>query len=380
MGCCCKKRQEINVDLLLGEDPQIIDSRNTSQEAQLNEVKLKMSLDKFQIIKLLGTGTFGKVLLVKLKTKKAYYAMKVLNKKMLKLKEQEIHTKNERDIMVEINSPFIINIKFAFQDDINLYLVSEFMQGGELFFHLKNKKCFDEELVKLYTMELVLAIIHIHEKDAVYRDLKPENILLDKDGHIKLTDFGLCKIIKDDDKAYTICGTITYLAPEILLNKGYQKEVDWWSLGCVVFRMLEGRSPFGIPRGQLTLSYFKQEITFKNNESEEAKDFVKSLLVFEPEERLGYGDNGSDDIKNHAFFRGMDWTKAYNKEYQPSFVPKLDNVLDLKYFDRTFTDEKISVEDLKSDENNETLNYTNFSFEDKDAMKKENDDVLFSNI
>jgi serine/threonine protein kinase len=281
--------------------------------------------------------------------------------------------------MVEINSPFIINIKFAFQDDINLYLVSEFMQGGELFFHLKNKKFFDEELVKLYTMELVLALTHIHEKDAVYRDLKPENILIDKDGHIKLTDFGLCKIIKDDDKAYTICGTITYLAPEILLNKGYQKEVDWWSLGCVVYRMLEGRSPFGSPRGQLTLSYFKQKITFKNNVSEEAKDFVKSLLIFDPEKRLGYGNNGSDDIKNHAFFRGMDWTKVYNKEYQPSFVPQLTNDLDLKYFDKNFTDEKISVDDLKSDENNETLNYTNFSFVDKD-MQNENDNQLFSNV
>ena len=170
----------------------------------------------------------------------------------------------------------------------------------------KNKKFFDEELVKLYTMELVLAIIHIHEKDAVYRDLKPENILLDKDGHIKLTDFGLCKIIKDDDKAYTICGTITYLAPEILLNKGYQKEVDWWSLGCVMYEMLVGKAPFRIPKGSyLSADLYKKKITIPEYVTPEAKDLISQLLVPNPKKRLGYGVDGSKKIKDHIYFKGV---------------------------------------------------------------------------
>ena len=256
MGCCCKKRKEsekINSNYL--EQDSLL--KDSITESQLNELKVKVNLDYFEKIKLLGKGNFGKVLLVKLKSNNTYYAMKILNKNQLKLSKQEIHTKNERDIMIKISSPFIVSIKFAFQDETNLYLVSEFMQGGELFFHLRKEKYFSEELVKFYAMELVLAISHIHEKKAIYRDLKPENILMDKYGHIKLTDFGLARILKDNEKAFTICGTYKYIAPEILLNRGYKKEVDWWSLGCVLFQMLEGKAPFGNPKGQMNLSFFK---------------------------------------------------------------------------------------------------------------------------
>ena len=367
MGCCCKKKGVIDVNALLEDNPEILNNSIDipKQENHINEIKQKMSVDNFKIIKLLGTGTFGKVLLVKLKSSNALYAMKVLNKKTLKEKEQEIHTKNERDFMIKVSSPFVINIKYAFQDNINLYLVSEFMQGGELFFHLRRKSFFTEELAKFYTVELVLAISDIHKQDAIYRDLKPENILLDTDGHIKLTDFGLCKIVKEDDKAYTICGTIYYLAPEILLNKGYQKEVDWWSLGCVVYQMLEGRAPFGVPRGQLTMSYFKRPFKFTHGESAAAQDFIKSLLVFNPEKRLGYGKDGITNIQNHPFFKGIDWKKAYNKQIKPLFVPVLNNKLDLKYFDKSFTDEKVTEEDLKKkDVVDDNLNYNDFSFVD----------------
>ena len=301
--------------------------------------------------------------------------MKILKKKLLKSKKEKSHSKNERDLMIKISSPFIVNIKFAFQDYKNLYLVSEFMQGGELFFHIKKNKYFSEELVRFYTMELVLAISHIHEKNAVYRDLKPENILLDKDGHIKLTDFGLCKIIKEDDKTYTICGTIEYIAPEILMNNGYNKEVDWWSLGCVVYKMLEGKSPFGHPRGQIDVSFFKKPLKFYYTDSEEAKDFVKSLLVFNPEKRLGNGINGINDILNHKFFEGVDWDMALKKEYKPPFVPELSDDLDLKYFDQKFTQENIKSNQMnnnKSLENKEKdldSNYKDFSFIDNEIAE-----------
>ena len=360
------------MEILIEKDSlnnQII--KPNTNEHQLTEIKKKIDLDSFEIIKLIGKGSYGKVLLVKLKSKENYYAMKILNKNLLKLKKQVDHTKNERDLMVKINSPFIVNIKFAFQDDKNLYLVSEFMQGGEVFFHLKQKKFFSEELVKFYAIELVLAISHIHEQNAVYRDLKPENILLDKNGHIKLTDFGLCKIVNEDNKAYTICGTVYYLAPEILLNKGYTKEIDWWSLGCVVYLMLEGKPPFMVNKNNLNLSLYKNKLTFLHTSSRNAENFVTSLLVFNPQQRLGYGENGINNIKNHAFFKGVDWDRALKKEYRPPFVPKLSNNLDLRYFDSTFTKEVIDINQIKNDNNNQNKNiednladenYQNFSY------------------
>lgn len=339
-----------------------------------------MNLDYFESIKLLGTGSFGKVLLVKLISQNKYYAMKVLNKKQLKFQSQEIHTKNERDLMIKISSPFIVNIIFAFQDNINLYLVSDFMQGGELFFHLRKQKYFSEELVRFYAMELVLAISHIHAKKAVYRDLKPENILLDKDGHIKLTDFGLAKIIKDNDKAYTICGSLKYLAPEILLNQGYQKEIDWWSLGCVVFEMLEGKPPFGNPKGP-NLSLYKRKLNFFYTESEEAKTFIKELLVINPEKRLGYGKDGSEKVKSHKFFKGIDWGKALRKEYKPPFIPDLLDELDLKYFDKAFTEQHVdlnqinklddsSIDSKVSKKEDDYDDYANFSFIENDINQE----------
>jgi serine/threonine protein kinase len=381
MGCCCKKRKESEII-----NPKDLAQKNLLEESitesQINEIKVKVNLDYFENIKLLGKGTFGKVLLVKLKSNNTYYAMKILNKNHLKLRKQEIHTKNERDIMIKISSPFIVSIKFAFQDETNLYLVSEFMQGGELFFHLRKEKYFSEEFVKFYAMELVLAISHIHEKNAVYRDLKPENILLDKYGHIKLTDFGLARILKDNEKAFTICGTYKYIAPEILLNRGYKKEVDWWSLGCVLFQMLESKAPFGNPKGQMTLSFYKKNLNFYYTDSDITKQFIKELLVIDPESRLGYGKDGATKVKNNEFFNGINWDKALKKEYKPPFVPELSDELDLKYFDKNFTEENLDLnkiqknktsENIKSDDNN----YKNFSYVDnninEELLKNDND-------
>ena len=380
MGCCCKKRkEEINNVNNLYPDLES-NEKEAKSETQLSEFKIKMNLDYFESIKLLGMGSFGKVLLVRLISKNKYYAMKVLNKKMLRLTNQELHTKNERDLMIKISSPFIVNIKFAFQDNINLYLVSDFMQGGELFFHLRKQKYFTEELARFYAMELVLAISQIHSKKAVYRDLKPENILLDKDGHISLTDFGLAKIVKDNDKAYTICGSYKYLAPEILLNQGYQKEIDWWSLGCVVFEMFEGKTPFGNPRGKLSLSFYNKKLNFFYTESEDAKTFIKELLVINPEKRLGHGKDGSEKIKNHAFFKGIDWEKASRKEYKPPFIPELLDELDLKYFDKTFTEQRVDLNQIKnSDDSSDSsrtskkdydYDFANFSFIENDINQE----------
>ena len=292
---------------------------------------------------MLGKGSFGEVLLVKLKANNKYYAMKILIKKQVKLRHQEIHTKAERDLMVKINCPFIVNIKFAFQDESKLYIITEFMQGGEMFFHLHKEKRFSEEKTRFYIAEIVMAIDFLHKNKMLYRDLKPENIMIDANGHIKLTDFGLSKMIKKQkEKAFTICGTPQYLAPEILSDDGYDDSVDWWSLGCVMYEMLVGRAPFKIPKGTyLNADLYKKKISLPDQISSEAKDLISQLLVPNPKKRLGYGPDGGKKIKSHPYFEGIDWDEAWNRQLIPPFVPTLKCETDLSYFDKMFTEEKI---------------------------------------
>jgi len=361
MGCCLKKKREkileqlINTDnLQLENTPQKSTHINYNNYTKTNDTSalddfqnaiLKLSYADFEPLKLLGRGSFGEVLLVRLKANKKLYAMKILDKNMLKQRKQEIHTKTERDLMVKINCPFIVNIKSAFQDATKLYIVSEFLQGGDLFFHLHDKRytVFPEAKAKFYIMELVVALDFLHKNNMVYRDLKPENILLDSQGHIKLTDFGLSKIFeKEDDKAFTVCGTPQYLAPEILLRKGYDKSVDWWSLGCVLYEMLYSRLPFKFKKGQkISLSMYKEKIPFDKKISEEAQDLIQNLLIFEPNLRLGSGADGGEKIKSHKFFKDINWQDVWDRKLEPPFVPKLKNEQDLKYFDSSFTDESV---------------------------------------
>ena len=248
---------------------------DNEEEIDAQHLNIKLTFTDFDPIKLLGRGSFGEVLLVRLKANKKVYAMKILNKKILKIKKQQTHTKTERDLMVKINSPFIVNIKSAFQDSSKLYIVSEFMQGGDMFFHLHDGKIvtFNNDKAKFYIMELVLALESLHKNNMVYRDLKPENILLDAKGHVKLTDFGLSKILEnEEDKAFTICGTPQYLAPEVIKKKGYDKAVDWWSLGCVMFEMLTGKIPFPIKRGvKLNMTIYEQGVNYPSILTKSAK-------------------------------------------------------------------------------------------------------------
>ena len=358
MGCCEKKKpegmlpnnkkdkHEILTVVQKNEDideEDNIDNDNTEETEQA--LNIKVSYSDFQPLKLLGRGSFGEVLLVRLKATNKVYAMKILDKKVLKMKKQQIHTKTERDLMVKINSPFIVNIKTAFQDEANLYLVSEFMQGGDMFFHMHDGQIviFNNEKTRFYIMELVLALESLHKNNMVYRDLKPENILLDSKGHVKLTDFGLSKILEDEkDKAFTLCGTPQYLAPEVLLRQGYDKAVDWWSLGCVMYEMLMGRLPFAIKRGmKLSMRIYERKMDFSKRITDSAKDLVQKLLVINPKHRLGSGPNGTENVKNHPFFDGVDWDLAMKKQLKPPFIPKLKSDTDLRYFDILFTDEPI---------------------------------------
>lgn len=379
MGCSCCKRKSKNgsriqdslVDSMLNNDNNIADNSiehvNFVNDNEENKNKITLCVQDFEMIKLLGTGSFGKVILVKCKYNNQIYAMKVLKKEYVKKRKQEDHTKTERNILAKIKYPFIVFLYFAFQDDKQLYFITEFAQGGELFYHLKKERFFDNEKTKFYIAEIVLALGFLHKNNFLYRDLKPENILLDKNGHVKLTDFGLSKVLleKTNDRAYTICGTPQYLAPEIVKCKGYDKTVDWWSLGVLMYEMLSGRLPLKIPKGKpLDYSYYKQKIDMPNNFTEDAKKILSELLSVEPKKRLGYGPDGLKNIKKHPYFTEIDWEKLEKREILPPFVPKIKNDTDVGYFDKMFTNEKITnslIELTNSSEKDNTI-YEGFTF------------------
>ena len=292
---------------------------------------------------LICVGTFGQVYQVRKKDTHRIYAMKVLSKKVIVQKKEVAHTLGERNILVRTalaDSPFIVGLKFSFQTNTDLYLVTDFMSGGELFWHLQKEGRFNETRAKFYIAELILALQHLHQHDIVYRDLKPENILLDANGHIALCDFGLSKAnLTKNDTTNTFCGTTEYLAPEVLLDEqGYTTMVDFWSLGVLVFEMCCGWSPF---YAEDTQQMYKNiafgKVRFPRDAlSTEGRNFVKGLLNRNPKHRLG-ADNDAEELKQHPFFSDVDWIALAKKQVVPPFKPKLKSVLDTSNFDPEFT-------------------------------------------
>ena len=335
MGCCCCCKDKTKFD----------------ESTPIEPLSLKISIGKFKQLKVIGKGAFGKVFLVQKENTNEYYAMKRLKKSELKNKKQKEHILNERDTLIKLNHPFIVKLYYAFQDENNLYFITEFMQGGQLFTYLKNNAQLKTKQAKFYLSEILLGLEYIHKNNIIYRDLKPENILIDKNGHIKLSDFGLSKILNENnDITYTFCGTSYYQAPEINLGKGYDRMCDFWSFGIIMFEMICGYKPFDInEKKKVIIDYNNLTISFIDDIKDSSKDLIKKLLVVNPKERIGF--NSIDDIKNHDFFKNVDFNKVLSKEEIPPFIPQIDNDLDLKYFDTKFTDME-----LQSFENGDFLN------------------------
>ena len=310
-------------------------------EYQNKEFKSKITINDFQIVKVLGTGAFGKVSLVYNEELKRYFAMKSLKKDYIKKNQQTRHTKEERKIMEKIDYPFISKLYYAFQTKKSLFMITEFMAGGEMFHHLHECGHFDENRARFYIAELVLAIDHLHKNNILYRDLKPENILLDEIGHIKLTDFGLSKIMNDieKDKTYTVCGTPIYVAPEVLKGEGYNKLVDWWSMGVLLYEFLAGYSPFREMKNRIDLNIYKKKLKQDPLISDTAFDLIKQLCKTEVKDRLG---QNISEIKEHKFFEGIDWIKLEKKQITPPFKPKIRYQGDVRNFDKMFTDMPIT--------------------------------------
>lgn len=363
-------------------EQEILKQEVHHQEAiQMRKSRQKMTINDFEPISIIGKGAYGEVRLCRFKETNEIVAMKKLKKTEMKSKNQVKHVKAERDILAKANNPWIVELKYSFQDSDYLYLCMEYLPGGDLMTLLMKKDIFTEPEAKFYAAEIVLAIESAHKLNYIHRDLKPDNVLLDRTGHVKLSDFGLCKfaeivpnsiklrrsqddpdlpqpslvtvssdksLFKPTDKAsfkrsrelaYSTVGTPDYIAPEVFSQEGYNETVDWWSLGVILFEMLVGYPPFYSEDSAVTcqkiISWKKVlRIPHEPELSPEAIDLILKLLR-DPSDRLGA--QSAEDIKSHPFFKGTDWEHIHSQPVP--YMPTVSGATDTRHFDKFEEDE-----------------------------------------
>jgi serum/glucocorticoid-regulated kinase 2 len=299
------------------------------------------SLDDFAMVKVLGRGSFGKVMLVRKKDSGEYFAMKSLRKDALLERDQVEHTRTERTIMQHINHPYLVRLEFAFSSEDKIFFVMAFMKGGELFFHLKEAKKFPENQARFYAAQIALGLSHLHEKNIVYRDLKPENVLMDEFGNVHLTDFGMAKLLPPNSTTMSFVGTPEYLAPEIITGRGHGLTADWWSFGILIYEMMVGIPPFYNQNVQLMYELIQHgDLKFpqRNPLSAPAVDLIQRLLERNPDRRLGA--RGPQEVLQHVFFAGINWEDLLAKRVQAPFVPTVASESSTENFESEFTEEE----------------------------------------
>eukprot|EP00439_Symbiodinium_sp_Y106_P070075 s2721_g12.t1 len=302
----------------------------TEKEMDLSGEKLSVS--DFSLGKTLGTGAFGRVRFVTHKSSGRHYALKTLKKAAIIKMKQVDHIMSEKQILAKLQHPFIVNMFGSFHDPRYIYMVLEYIVGGEFFTHLRKAGRFDNEQSLFYAAQITCIFEYCHELNIVYRDLKPENILINADGYVKLTDFGFAKVI--EHRTYTLCGTPEYIAPEVLLNKGHGKPVDWWTLGILIYEMIVGYPPFvdEDPMG-IYQKILAGKITFPKIFHKEAKSLVKKLLTPDLGKRFGNLKNGAADIKEHKWFKDLSWDDLLAKKIEAPFKPAVKGATDTSNFD-----------------------------------------------
>ncbi|XP_067946415.1 protein kinase C iota type-like [Watersipora subatra] len=323
-----------------------------AQEADSGAIGLK----DFEMLRVIGRGSYAKVLLVEQKSSKRVYAMKVIKKELVNDDEDIDWVQTEKHVFeTASNHPFLVGLHSCFQTPSRLFFVIEFVNGGDLMFHMQRQRRLPEDHARYYAAEICLGLNFLHEKGIIYRDLKLDNVLLDSEGHIKLTDYGMCKEgLNPGDKTSTFCGTPNYIAPEMLRGEEYDFSVDWWALGVLMFEMLAGRSPFDIVGNadnpdQNTEDYLFQVILEKTiriprSLSVKAGSVLKGFLNKIPDERLGcHPQTGFADIQSHPFFRSIDWELLERRQTTPPYKPSVCNDRDLEHFDPQFTSEPVQL-------------------------------------
>ncbi|ODV96256.1 hypothetical protein PACTADRAFT_41656 [Pachysolen tannophilus NRRL Y-2460] len=284
--------------------------------------KGKYSLKDFNIMRTLGTGSFGRVHLVRSVHNGRYYAIKVLKKAQVVRMKQVEHTNDERRMLKLVEHPFLIRMWGTFQDSKNLFMVMDYIEGGELFSLLRKSQRFPNPVAKFYAAEVTLALEYLHSHNIIYRDLKPENILLDRNGHVKLTDFGFAKEVSN--VTWTLCGTPDYIAPEVITSKPYNKSVDWWSLGILIFEMLAGFTPF---YDQTPMKTYEKilagKVHYPSHINPDARDLLSKLITADLSRRLGNLHNGPVDIRNHQWFAEVVWEKLLMKDIETPYEPPI---------------------------------------------------------
>ncbi|GAA5963531.1 hypothetical protein JCM8115_003400 [Rhodotorula mucilaginosa] len=302
---------------------------------------LGLSLGDFDMLDTLGTGTFGRVILVRLRVSPSrphqpqplYFALKVLEKSTVVRLRQVEHVNSERSTLAHVHHPFVVNLFCTFQDEANLYMLLEFVQGGELFSHLRRAGRFSADVARFYVANLVLVLDHLHQQDIIYRDLKPENLLIGADGHIKVTDFGFAKYVQN--RTFTLCGTPEYLAPEIITATGHGAAADWWALGVLLFELLAGYPPFFADNPlEIYEKILRGKFAVPGHIDPVAKNLIRRLLTADLTQRLGNLRNGARDVMSHPWFEGVDWAAVERKEIRAPIIPVTNMPGDTSNFER----------------------------------------------
>ncbi|KUF97244.1 hypothetical protein AM588_10011330 [Phytophthora nicotianae] len=326
---------------LLGPIQEIL---NREAEERRNALKMQeqkqIKLDDLEVLRTLGSGTFGRVKLVRHKTTGVAYALKVLNKASVVAYKQQRNVVNEKSVMTQCNHPFLLKLYTTYKDAARLYLLIEFVQGGELFTYLHSTPSspgrIPNDHARFYASHVLMALEYLHERCIVYRDLKPENLLIDPLGYLKVVDFGFAKVV--DDRTYTLCGTTEYLAPELVLGKGHNRGVDYWALGILIYEMVVGHSPFAgssqVDQMQICRNIVKEKVEFPSYVSSSCRDIISKLLERDPTKRLGMTHGGARAIRSHAWFAKLDWDAMLQKKVNAPYKPKLADAADASRFEK----------------------------------------------